>query len=102
MVASVACEVAILRVDHGQADAHVAREVEGGYAGTGVRRWPSARQARSDFGRVRRRRDAALVGDGGRGKLVERPDAFSNRARLTVHRDEYRLRSGRLPYPFEG
>jgi hypothetical protein len=32
--ASVACEVAVVPVDHGQAGAHVAGEVEGGDAGT--------------------------------------------------------------------
>jgi hypothetical protein len=34
MLASVAREVAVMAVDHGQAGAHVAREVEGGDAGT--------------------------------------------------------------------
>jgi hypothetical protein len=34
MLASVAGEVAVVAVDHGQAAAHVAREVEGGDAGT--------------------------------------------------------------------
>ena len=34
VLASVACEVAVVAVDHGQAGAHVAGEVEGGDAGT--------------------------------------------------------------------
>src|SRR5687767_3727121 len=34
MLASVAREVAVMAVDHGQAGAHVAGEVEGGNAGT--------------------------------------------------------------------
>lgn len=34
MLAPVACEVPVVAVDHGQAGAHVAGEVEGGDAGT--------------------------------------------------------------------